>query len=205
MTCFSIWPELTGSAGEGWAMELRDKQGPDQCQGKEFALYLESTGERLKVWGKVLISSDLHSRKMIPSVVWVMNGKAQLERILQWFGQERMSSWERGKCGRDMGERFRSRQVKTWQLLVCGGKGRRKAQGLIHQASWLRHMTGRWCPVRRWRSGGGAGLGQGYSALIMPRLLRASLISDEEIKTQNADVIYSNSPRQNSARGGTQT
>lgn len=73
-------------------MELRDKQGPDQCQGKEFALYLESTGERLKVWGKVLISSDLHSRKMIPSVVWVMNGKAQLQRILQWFGQERMSS-----------------------------------------------------------------------------------------------------------------
>lgn len=39
----------------------------------------------------------------------------------------------------------------------------------------------------------------------MPRLLGASLISDEEIKTQNADVIYSNSPRQNSVRGGTQT
>lgn len=41
-----------------------------------------------------------------------------------------------------MEERFNSRQVKTWQLLVCGGQGRRKVQGRIHRASWLRHMNG---------------------------------------------------------------
>lgn len=32
----------------------------------------------------------------------------------------------------------------------------------------------------------------------MPRLLSAILISDEEIETQKADEIYSNSPGQNS-------
>lgn len=55
MAYFSIWLELTGSAGEGQAMGLRDKQGPAWCQGKEFALYLESTGEQSEVWGKALI------------------------------------------------------------------------------------------------------------------------------------------------------
>lgn len=28
-----------------------------------------------------------------------------------------------------MGERFTSRQVKTWQLLVCGGAGKKESAG----------------------------------------------------------------------------
>ena len=52
-------------------------------------------------------------------MVWKMNGKCQLARLLQWFRPERMSREERGR--RDTWERVMSRLVKTWQLLGCGG------------------------------------------------------------------------------------
>lgn len=48
------------------------------------------------------------------------NGKDELGRVLQWFDQETMSSQEREKGGRDMGERFTSILVKTWRLLGLG-------------------------------------------------------------------------------------
>lgn len=54
MACFSIWLQLAEITGEGCAMGLRNEQGPDQCQKKGFALYLESGGKRFKVLGKVL-------------------------------------------------------------------------------------------------------------------------------------------------------
>lgn len=43
--------------GRAEQLGLRDEQGqgPGQCQGKEFTLYLESNEEHCKVLGKVLL------------------------------------------------------------------------------------------------------------------------------------------------------
>lgn len=46
---------LQASAGEGWAGGLRAEQGPVQCQGKGFVLYLESNGNDFRILGKILI------------------------------------------------------------------------------------------------------------------------------------------------------
>lgn len=52
--CFGVWRKLTEIVGEGCATGLRDKQGPDQCQGKAFTLSLESNEEQFQVLSKVL-------------------------------------------------------------------------------------------------------------------------------------------------------
>lgn len=49
---FSICLELMGSVGVGGGAEqqdLRDEQGPDQSQGKEFALYLKAMRNDVRV------------------------------------------------------------------------------------------------------------------------------------------------------------
>lgn len=54
---FRIWLSLQNVLGRDGQLGLRDEQGqgPGQCQGKEFTLYLESNEEQRKVLGKVLI------------------------------------------------------------------------------------------------------------------------------------------------------
>lgn len=54
---FHIWLSFQNVLGRDEQLELRDeqRQGPGQCQDKEFTLYLESNEEQCKVLGKVLI------------------------------------------------------------------------------------------------------------------------------------------------------
>lgn len=88
-----------------------------------------------------------------------------------------------------MWERFTSRLVKTWQLPGCGGSEGERHR-LTHPGSW----RGKWMGdhVLRWESGE-AGLRERYKYLIISRLLRAILISDDEIETQKGTVMCSNS------------
>lgn len=50
-------------------------------------------------------------------MVWKMNGKCQLERLLQWFRPERMSREERGR--RDTWERVVVTVVMTMVWCFC--------------------------------------------------------------------------------------
>lgn len=136
-TCFCIWLEFTGSAGEGWAMGLRDKQGPDQYQGKEFALYLERTGEWFQgFWVRYWYNQICRVEKLIHQ--WYGRWRGKTDQVGCCNGlAKRWWVAKRGKGGRDMGERFMSRQVKTWQLLVCRG-GREEGR----YRNWFTRLPG---------------------------------------------------------------